>query len=276
MDLIDKITELTNLAKAHELAIDQLTRQLPKAARRFMEKKSDVVLDSTRDNYLSALSYRWKDSVFVVAIDEDNWLANAVEEGASGFDMKEGLLTRKTGNNVKISKKGHKYRVIPVKVDPTKAAKASDTIPAGADSAIKRKMEFKFGLKNALAGSKFDLKEVQQDHDGAVNTKSLLNTADPRYQGLFKMESYDSQEEYISGNPSQSAYMMFRVVSSNPFSSTGATWQHPGIEEIGLFKHLKSRLPIIANEIFDRNLEMAMDILENDPNKYKWLEEGGI
>ena len=130
--------------KFKPLNIDELEREFQKAVEEGMNELSEEVewewrtqaaqkLDTSRDEYLKALSFtKQKDSVEVTL---DGWVANMVELGHQRFNMKPGLL------------KGNLWRVIPLGKPKGSKGFSKVSINSPADSWIWEEIKHKGGVQ---------------------------------------------------------------------------------------------------------------------------------
>ena len=221
-ELIDGFKFLEEYTKALKTGIDTFTQALPVFTQKQIETEARRQLNSTRDNFLSAVTAKVDNYVLVVELDPDNWLANAVENGISGFDMREGLLN---GKNAKISKKGFRYASIPMDKDPNRD-------PSGSPEA----QDIQSRIQEVLLKPKYDRMKVTMNTDGTMYQSQKVVHDDAKVQGLYRTRKFDSPSEFHSGKKPNWQFVMFRTISDNPLSASAGGWQHPGIKPANIFR----------------------------------------
>ena len=103
--ILKELKEAIKVVQAYGLAVKQAVEKtidfLPIMTRQHISSEAKKKLDTSYQDYMDAVNVEVKGDVFVVDLDEDNWLANAVESGGDPMDMKNQLSTRQ---NVRVSK----------------------------------------------------------------------------------------------------------------------------------------------------------------------------
>lgn len=198
-------------------------------------------LKTSFSEYMAALDIRLNDSILVVELD-GSWLAQAVEDGVSEFDMKETILK---SPKAKTSKRGFKYMSIPLPV-------SKSTPNAGTDKALALQEKIKEALNDPI----FFNAKMTKTPDGALKKMEQLVTSDPALKGMYRIQGYKNKEDFADNKPMFSQYMMFRTISNNPFSKS--KWQHPGIQSRKLFPRVShwanSALSDVMSDIISEHM----------------------
>lgn len=95
------IKEIAAYVGAVEIGAQKFLASVPLLTKQHITTLAKNKLQSSRETYLNALKVNMTNFVLVFELDEDDWLANAVENGAPGWDMKQ---THLKGPKVKTSK----------------------------------------------------------------------------------------------------------------------------------------------------------------------------
>ncbi len=209
-------------------------------------------LTSTLQHYLDAVSVEFKGANFVVEIDPDDWLANALEEGVKPWNMMDTHL-----KNAKISKDGYRYKVIPLKIK-----KGAPVNPNSGDNSKRIQEKLIKALKNPR-WNKVGQWGTRTMMDGSIKKMSRLKTEDPDISGLYKIDKFRDVAHMQSGKrSSKTNYMMFRTMTDNPKGGIGK-WEHPGIEARHIFPQLQQWFETTGekwlNELIEKELEKAYE-----------------
>jgi hypothetical protein len=188
-------------------------------------------LNHSAENLISSIQIDLKEDLLVVAIDPENWLAGAVEEGKERWEMATSQSHLK--GNTKMGRNG-RYKIIPLRLWTTSPLAKTKT-----------GMDYFDKVKAILKKPKFgNRKWTNQTKEGAFTVRREVLHDDPDLQGMFNVREYESQEAFLLGaKPKQSQYILFRTMSEK-FSAT--KWVHPGIKPAHI---LKDSLKLIENEI---------------------------
>lgn len=228
--------------KAIQDGLEQTIQVLPAIARQQITAKAKGRLNSSLEEYLAAINTSYQDYVFVMELDKDSWLANAVEIGVDGFDMTRGFFN---SPKAKMSKEGFKYLHIPIDVDKNKSADSANTAKA---------QEYQRLIQQVLRKPKFNNSSVSAKADGSVIEIQKLETDVPEMQGMYRSRKFRTADDFHSKKRgSNFQYMLLRTVSEKG-SKTGARFQHPGIEPANLFKQLERDLPELFETMLDDNI----------------------
>jgi hypothetical protein len=231
---------LSKVLDGMEQGISRVANALPVLVRQEVTAKANQKLDSTRDDYLNALKTHYSQSVLVVELDADNWIANAVETGRTAWDMRS---THLKSPKTKISRMGYRYMHIPVPQTKT-----------GTKTKTQAGMELQDKIREALKRPSFAPPKAQTRRDGTVAVSEAIMSADPEVQGLHRIRRYADSEAWKSGGrPLSSQFVLFRTMSENPASRS--QWAHPGIRAANIFQDVQrwsdTILPMIVEKIID-------------------------
>lgn len=221
-DLFSEIDKARKFADALEQGLHKFIGAVPALINQQIRALAQKNLNTTFDAYMDAISVRMEQYVLVVSLDPDNWLANAVESGVGEFDMKEGLLK---SPKAKMSAKGHRYMHVPM----SKSKNASPGTEKG------QQMQQK--ILDALNTKRFGASKIRPVGAGRPEVTEIQEVnPGGDLGGLYRIRQFESAQSYIEKKQKPTwQYVLFRTVSENPESKTGATWQHPGIKAQKLF-----------------------------------------
>lgn len=197
-----------------------------------IKQKVNTTLKTTRGIYLKNLRIETIDDLTKEII-LSGWLPNAIESGASEFDMKPGFSKAK---NVRISLKGNWYTTIPFSWSKS-GGETGQKIPDNI---------YKIVSKQQSPLREHQLPESQRVHQ----IKQLANGGVYQHKNAIYTGMQKKQPEYGNG------YVSFRRVGavSDPY----AFW-HPGLQKQEFFNKalndIQSEIPILADKIIDDFLE---------------------
>lgn len=223
--------KMSDISKEVEEKIEQLKkdvngslRLLAKSAKEHADKLAKDSLPPKLSSIYSNSLYieNIADNITVVGIREEAfWIENGRKEG-----FMEELLTRKSGSEVKTSKEGHKYRVIPFEHSTSEPKNA---LPEKTDIANELRGFLKskgvpYSKSRALAlddkGSprigkihSFDIKSMREGKKGKKLSENL--------QGVTVFQDMNPKTGKV-----ERSFMTFRVISEK-HRGTGK-WEHPG------------------------------------------------
>lgn len=247
-ELEDLLNRLEKVGRGLENGLNQLMRQAPLLVSQQMESLASQRLDSTEQHYMSAIMTRTENAgtIYIIEIDPEDWLANALETGVDGWDMHK---THLRGAKVRISRDGYRYKVIPI--SPAKGE-------AGTETGTHYKWLIQMALKNATYGEA----KIKVNPDGSLQTRQQLMTDIPEARGLYRTQRWRSAEHLMTRkNALATTFVQFRVISEHP--KNAHKWQHPGIQPVMIFPELQRwvdrELPNIASAIFDEEIKKAME-----------------
>ena len=246
-DLIEKIEMVRKFGMAIQNGLEKSAAALPIVVRQQITTKAKTKLHSTLEPYLDGIQTDIENMVFIVDIDKDNWLANALEVGVSPFDMKNGLLN---SPKAKTGKSGKKYIHVPIMKD---AKRKADTM------GTEKSQEYQRLIEHVMRKPKYGASTLKHQSDGTVIETQKVITDEPKLQGFYRFRKLDSAKRFFSGKtqgiPFQ--HVMFRTVSENG-SKTGADWSHPGIKALNIFKEIERELPQIFEKLLDSAIQAEL------------------
>lgn len=247
MNLQETAKYLEDLGEALKRGTERFIGAVPVLTRQTMERLASQKLHSTKETYLDALNINVDSNILIVTLDEDSWLANAVETGVDGWDMK---TTHLRSPKAKISAKGYKYLRIPI-------GKTKDG--SGGPSAKGQELQEK--IRKVLMGKPaFGAMKTKTLTDGrVVEQQKLLIESDPALKGFYRMRSYTDFNDYHANKGKRKSwqYVLFRTMTNNP--EARSKWEHPGIKPAHIFRDterwLTESIPAIAESIYGAEIE---------------------
>lgn len=180
-----------------------------------------------KSQYISSFSFDKQNEAVTVKFKGKNELISAIEEGAPGFDMKRILLD----HNAKISKDGHRYRVIPIDSDQP---------------------SYNISKADVLAGNFPEVTGIKIDKKSSPNY---------RIHGLERSQTV-TIEERTTENTVESRYTRFRTVSDSPNSSSG--WHHPGFHGFRILEKLTQYIEATFDSIEKMVTYDMLEIISQD------------
>jgi hypothetical protein len=251
MDELVKIAEYTmNYITALRQGLDKFTGMLPVLTEQKIRSLANDKLNTTKQEYLDAVSVKMTDYVLVVELAEDSWLANAVESGADPFSMKSTHLKSakaKYGKPDKTTGMRYKYLRIPM------GKKAGATPGTEKGKALQKK------INQVMMKPQFGMARLKTMMDGSVVQSQQVMTSDPDVQGLYRVRQFSSSEEFHTGKRKpQWKLVMFRTMSEKPF---GSSWEHPGIKPANIFKETDKWLKANVETMLDTFLSNEVEKL---------------
>lgn len=191
--------------------VDSVVKDLTLAFHREWEQVAAENLKSARQEYIANLNV--VDEGFAKgAVVLTGQFPNMLEEGASAFDIKEGLLD---GPNAKMGKNGNRYNTVPFKQGTPGALLENfngGIMPKPVHDVAKKKSIGDQIKKSELPkGFEQPKKKIIPSRNAVYEHKASI------YEGIKKNKD-------LAGNIS---YMSFRRVSDN---SDPNSWIHPGFE----------------------------------------------
>jgi hypothetical protein len=219
----------------------------PRLVKREIEDYLKQKLDTTFDEFYDATDVFWDGEVLIVEIDDDNWLANALETGVDGWDMKE---THLQSPKAKFSKDGYKYMVIPIEKHPNSRGGGTE----------KSQMYHKL-INEALKDPVFAPAVASMSQDGTIATMERLVTDSSALKGFYKIKRYKDSKSFGKGMPSNTQFIMFRTMSNKPGNED--KWIHPGLRGIGMFDHIdqwaSTQYQIVAENFLQTYVDQQFD-----------------
>jgi hypothetical protein len=211
---------IENIKKDLQAATQAIGQGAYQQAHNIADQKMSTELSSIykKNLYIKKLS---ENAVEIGIKEEAFW----IENGKKGGFMEE-LLNHKSGSPPKVSKEGHKYRVIPFEKSTTK--KSTSSSGEAAINELKtflRKENIRYSKTRALAldekGSprigrihSFDIKKMRE------NGKKSVEGLSRNLQGLSIYQNFNPQTKRVERN-----IMTFRVISEKHRNS--GKWQYP-------------------------------------------------
>lgn len=240
-----------------------------------LKEKAESKLYRTKDQYIQAL--RWENAgsgTYVITLDAT---AAHLEEGYESYDMKPGLLhlgkdipMNASGNPaIKISKKGYRYRAIPIDQNQS-AAKSNHPLHNVTQGTLGPNMQDRLrpstfggtgkdsrdGFKSGSYGGITTDKGVPRlgiiaSMRPNPNNKNQVfikdhSTGEERshtvgrelHPNAFGTKYQYEQKNRKGGTTVKSAYVSFRIVSENP--DQAHKWIHPGFRGIHAFPEVQA------------------------------------
>lgn len=249
MDLNPLLKYVNAYLNGLERGINRAVQAAPLLIRQEFDSVAKRRLNTSRDQYMEALSVEVQNGILLVELDPNDWLANAVESGQSGFDMKPGLLR---SDKAKVSKQGYRYAHIPMPQRKTPGGKSENS-------------EFQNKINKVLRDPLIMRVQGRMQQDGSYNTIETIAspTNQPETKGLYRIRKFRNAEAFQNkDSPVSSQFVLFRTVSENPLSKSANGWVHPGIQRRGLFPTVEawanSLLPSILESIVETEVKKAI------------------
>lgn len=238
LDLIDSVALYT---KAIQTGNSNFLNFLPIMFKEQAGIIAQQKLNHTAANFKNAILVDIQDELLVVTIDPKNWLANAVESGKDGWPM---VNTHLSGPKVKISKRGYKYKVIPMRVWATSPNAKTD-----------KGLELFDKVKRLLKKPKFGAQKQTVLNTGAVKVSQEVQTDDPSLKGMFRVREYESQSAFLEGKkPKQSQYVLFRTISEEHPEK----FVHPGIAPANILKDAQKAVENQMQPMWDTMIQKEL------------------
>jgi hypothetical protein len=222
MNLIDSVALYS---RAVQTGNSNFINFLPTYFKQTAGKIAQQRLDHSAANFKNAILVDIQDDLLVVTLDPKDWLANAVETGVDSFAMVDSHLK---GPKTKTSKRGFKYKVIPMRVWTTSPSAKTD-----------KGQELFEKVKQLLKKPKFGGQKQTALSNGALKVSQEVQTDDSDLKGMYRVREYESQSAFLEGKkPTQSQYVLFRTISSEHPEK----FVHPGIKPGNILKDAKTTL----------------------------------
>lgn len=260
-EILDSLNFIRDYIGALSTGIEKFAEVLPIYIKQEFETKSKQKLNSTQSVFMNALRMETVENVMIIELDPNEWLANAVEKGASPFDMREGLLK---SPKAKFSRKGFRYMLIPINGNPKATPPPSE-----------KGQEIQAKILEVLSRNKFGKPKTWLMMGGQLRETQKALTDDPDMKGFVRSRMHKSPEAYFSKKSKPKwEYVLFRAISDNPESKSFDGWKHPGIQPANIFPEVQSwmdgNLDRILNDIIERETSAVLDKLK------KGTTEGGM
>jgi len=221
-----------------------------------LEQEAQRVLHKTRNRYIRSIKlYTEGIAHKAVVLDMSDSLIAMIENGASPFDMKAGMLA---SPKAKTGKSGQKYLTIPFRwAVPTSLGESevfSFKMPISIHKVAKSKK-----VTIPIAGGGFRAaglsnKEIPAEHSAQTSRLAIVGKDGAVLFDEYKHKTniYAGIAKYTDGVTNQNMYKSFRRVSEN---SDPLAFIHPGIKQYDLFSKALDSLDVnMENE-----LSMAVD-----------------
>lgn len=220
LDLKDLALAIRSAAAGETL--DRTVMMITEAARRKWTKLAQERLHSTRGVYLRGLSPAYMSGPQQASIELVGKLANMIEQGASAYDMRPGLLS---GPGVKIAKDGHRYRAVPFRFQ---SPGSNGLVGTPMDDVYSYPDEASRSGRNGLPFAGAIGEEIYTLAKQLKRGQSLPNTGLPRLQNAHALDPFTGMRR--GGSKGHRYYVAFRTISeANP-----QAWQHPGFNAANL------------------------------------------
>ena len=190
-------------AQANEVVVNTATQMV-----------KDLTADSNlSDDYAESFEVSYDSSgYFIVKFNPKSKEVEEEEKGKGPFDMRTTML-RPGAPGVKVAKSGYLYRNIPLNKSLMSSATAS--------TKSNNEQQMQKNIRDVIARAKFQVKAAMQVGDRFVVEESATNN-----NGIMRVKSYASQEDYQKKRIPKMSFIAFRTISTNPNSK--ASWIHPG------------------------------------------------
>lgn len=233
--MINLQIDIDNLAADYELSIqdqESLIRHAVNDVATGYEDQWRIEsrnLFSSRKAYSQSIRSNWVGKFTkAVYLDPSSWIANAVENGVSSFDMKAGMLA---SPKAKITAKGTKYMTIPFKFATSGSIgdgeQFSGVMPSYIQRAIRRQERLPSGNKKGLPLS--SIKAADRMPVSASLRQRFKDQGVSGYGGDKATSIYEGLKR--NTKKGHSGYVMFRRISEN---SDPLRFIHSGIQRRGL------------------------------------------
>lgn len=246
-ELLKTIEFLKAYIEALDTGVNKFVDTVPLLVKQQINTLAKRRLNSSYENYMSAVKVRLDDYVLLVELDQDNWLANAVEQGVAAFDMKEKMLN---GPKARINKKGQRFNIIPISKE--KDGKGNNT---------DKSQDIQKRINEVLKKPKLGPSQLKVGNNGQLRQSQKILSDDPKLSGFYRTRTFESTAQYYEGKSKPKwGYVMFRIVSEN---SPPESWQHPGLEAVGIFKTTQNWLDTNLESLLEGFLEAELkDLLK--------------
>lgn len=220
----------------------------------------------TLDQFMNSTSVELSSNgQVVIELDPDDWLSNALEDGTRPYNMMDTHLR----SNYKMSKKGFRYKVIPINVRKGSSKNMRqgkfDDKGKWQPGFTDRSKEMRTKIDKALKKPKWNtVRSSLMPMTGRMQKFSQLSTNDPDLKGLFKVETFRDPLHMASRTtPSNSKMILFRTISDNPKGGIGK-WEHPGLIAREIFPRLSNWLDgpgeVLLEKIIENELSKIADL----------------
>lgn len=239
---MEEIKKTLNFVKEYVGALgdgmEKFVQVMPILIRQEFQTFARQKLNSTQNVFMNALQMETVDNVMIVELDPNSWLANAVEKGASPFDMRENLLK---SPKAKFSKKGFRYMIVPMDGSPKKKAPPSE-----------KGQQIQAKILEVLNQNKFGKSKTSLMMTGQLRETQKAKTDDPEMKGFIRSRLHSTPEGFFNKKSKPKwEYTLFRAISDNPESKSFEGWQHPGIQPANIFPAMQNWLDTNVDRILN-------------------------
>jgi hypothetical protein len=244
-ELNDLVNWANKFAEALQTGFSKFMLSYPVIMSQQLKSIASRKLNSTRESYINAIQTKIvMESVLVIELDKDAWLANAVEKGIAPYNMKE---THLQSPKAKVSKEGFRYMIIPLGKDKS----------GGSASSSPKSQALREKIRAVLVKPQYGGKKMKQNMDGSVSTTEAVISNDPDIKGLHRVRQFQDSTQAASGQGGKTSFVLFRVMSEKPGTST---WDHPGIKATNAFRDLERFVAQTSGQ-------MLMDMINTEISK---------
>lgn len=207
---------------------------------RYWENNIDSSLKSTRSEYKQAIFVENPDDYSMVfgMTPRKSKLAMMLEDGASQFDIKEGL---KKSSKKHMKKDGGWYITVPFRHATSEAIAESMAFQGQMPQEIEKLVKT-VGRPLKLSDLPAGYQEKRVSRVGYQHKAAI-------YEGLTRQDISSTKNENRGG------YFTFRRVSDK---SEENSWQHPGFEPLHLMEKTLNELPI--DRVVDRSIDQFLQM----------------
>jgi hypothetical protein len=234
---------------------------LPGAVEQHIQTQAKQKLHSSLQAYLDALTVRMQDYLLIMEIDDENWLAEAVETGVDSWSMKQSHLK---SPKTKISKEGYRYLRIPIGKEKSGQGghtEKSRALQKKINEVMKRPTVGARKLYTVMGG-RFQPGVIA--NSGPIVETQRIVTADPALKGLYRTRAFSDASTFHTKQTTKTGMptwklVMFRTMSEKPGTSP---WVHPGIEGKRLLRSAKYFWAGILDEFIMGHVKTELDKLK--------------
>lgn len=240
--------------------LDNIAKGLAARYAQQLEVEASNALNSTRSRYLRSIKVvdSGKLEATVLLDYSKDPLIKMIEEGASPFDIKLGMLN---SSKVKMTKDGRRYLTVPFRWSTPGAVGESDVftgqMPVDVYNVVRLREVFKKVQGGGLRSDSLKISDLPSQYQ-VTQTRQTIK--DDIGNILFKAYEhknalYEGIAKYQDTTTGQNTYHSFRRVSESGVSKDGKalgsdpnSWIHPGIEKFALMQKALNNFNI-ENEV---------------------------
>lgn len=245
-DLLQLAEYIKNYSDALKRGVEKFSKSLPILTQQHISQEARQKLNDTREEYLAAVKSKFVGTVLLVELDRDSWIANAVETGIDGFDMKANHLR---SPKARTGKNGYRYIRIPI---GKKKGSPGGSTP--------KSQEFQQKINEVLDRPKFGMKRLKGLMDGSVVESQAVMTDEPMLKGFYRVRQFETAQAYHSGRAKPAwQFVLFRTMTNNP--AARSKWQHPGIKPVHIFRSTERWLESTVEGLAASFIQAEVDAL---------------